>query len=309
MKPLEPHEAGYIRRLIERALTDPESVRRELEAKLEAKEHLSLAEFNILEALKQCKEVRSCKYCGRPFAPRWKNQKYCSKTCRIVYHSVRYKRKWKEYLRMKHRWRSMKDPSYREKWMSRLNKLRAKEGRLPYWFTGKGRPYTKDELGYMRTTGRIPVKGGEEAWQHYLRRHLGQNETLLKEWQKGRPEVFVMFRRKEADTPSSEGSAKSSEAPPSFQHPQTYVRIHDSALGCDVTYKIPIKPNEDCSHKNSVPVWVGQGSLGFKRRALVCQKCGAIKFLDRPPSEKENEGDWQYSVDADIHATPLYRGP
>ena len=88
MKPLKPHEAGYIRRLIERALTDPEGVRRELEAK----EHLSLAEFNILEALKQCKEVRSCKYCGRPFVPKWKNQKYCSKSCRIVYHSVRYKR-------------------------------------------------------------------------------------------------------------------------------------------------------------------------------------------------------------------------
>ena len=52
MKPLEPHEAGYIQKLIERTFNDPEGVRRELEAKLEANGHLSLAEFNILEAIK-----------------------------------------------------------------------------------------------------------------------------------------------------------------------------------------------------------------------------------------------------------------
>jgi len=304
MKPLKPHEAGYIRKLIERALTDPEGVRRELEAK----DTLSLAEFNILEALKQCKEVRSCKYCGRPFAPKWKNQKYCSKSCRIVYHSVRYKRKWKEYLRMKHRWRSMKDPSYREKWMSRLNKLRVKEGRLPYWFAGKGRPYTKEELEYMRVTGRVPVRGGEEAWQHYIRRQVGQNDALLKRWGKKRPEVFVLMpRREEANTPSGKVSP-SDEASPSPKHPQTYVRIHETVLGCDMVCKIPIKPDKSCPHEDKVSVWIGQGSLGFKRRALVCQKCGAIKFLDRPPYDKENEGDWQYFVDADVHATPFYRG-
>jgi len=291
MKPLEPHEAGYVRKLIERALTDPEGVRRELEAK----EHLSLAEFNILEALKQCKEVRSCKYCGRPFVPEWKNQKYCSKSCRIVYHSVRYKRKFKEYLRMKHRWRSMRDPAYREKWMSRLNKLRAKEGRLPYWFTGKGRPYTKEEIEYMRQSGKVPVKGGEEALLPYTFKLLGRYD-LLKEWEKKmRPDVTVVLpRREDADTPS--------DVSPSPEQPKTFVLIRDSVLGCDVTYKIPVRPNTKCSHEKRVPVWVGLGVLGSKRQALVCQECGAIKFPDEGQGAK-----WQHFVDADIYATPIYR--
>jgi hypothetical protein len=61
---------------------------------------------------------------------------------------------------MKTRLRLQQDPEFRSVWMSRINELRAKEGRPPYWNAYENRPYTKDEVALLQrpaTTSFEPV--------------------------------------------------------------------------------------------------------------------------------------------------------
>ena len=270
------HPKGYLRELVERAKVDPEGVRRELEAKGD----LSQTEFAILEALRSSEKGRPCKRCGKPFIPNTATQVFCSKSCRVVYYVIRYIKRNKWLFRSRHKWRAKHDPSYRNRWMARLNKLRLKAGRLPYWNTSENRPYTKEELEYMERTNRILRKGGWTDREFYERQYLGLQKEPKQKWN-----VTVVLPRKE-EKPAGETLTPK----PSMQ---TFILVHDTVVGVDVTYKIAIKPNSNCKHTKTRTLFVGER----ERRAFVCLDCGAIRFPD-----EGREGKWHYFVDADIHA-------
>jgi hypothetical protein len=181
------HPKGYLRELVERAKVDPEGVRRELEAKGD----LSQTEFAILEALRSSEKGRPCKRCGKPFIPKTATQVFCSKSCRVAYYVIRYIKRNRWLFRSRHKWRAKHDPSYRNRWMARLNKLRLKAGRLPYWNTSENRPYTKEELEYMERNNVILRKGGWTDREFYERRYLGLRKEPKQEWN-----VTVVLPRK-----------------------------------------------------------------------------------------------------------------
>jgi len=267
MPKLEPHEKGYIQSLLERLEKDPEGLRRELEAK----EHLSLSEFAILDAIKRSEKILPCKFCGRLFIPNWKTQKFCSKTCRTVYHTTKYKRRMKEFLRKRHKWKATYDAEYRNKWMTRINKLRVKAGRLPYWNTSENRPYTKSELEWMKRTGYVLTKGGFVLWEKYVEECLGKRDASQKE---GISKTTVVL-------PKREEEPKPQTTPEPQKH---FVFVHQHIFGVKMKSKVEIKPEGNCKHNKVVKVTSFNGNQAF-----LCPECGAIKFRDGDVHAK-----WRY---------------
>jgi predicted RNA-binding Zn-ribbon protein involved in translation (DUF1610 family) len=93
-------------------------------------------------------KTKSCKNCGQTFVPNWRARVFCCPSCREAYYLKRAQLRFR-YLRMQTRLRLQQDPEFRSVWMSRINELRAKEGRPPYWNAYENRPYTKDEVALL----------------------------------------------------------------------------------------------------------------------------------------------------------------
>jgi len=266
MPKLERHERGYIQSLLERLEKDPEGLRKELEAK----EHLSQPEFVILDAIRRSENIRQCKYCGRPFIPNWKTQNFCGKTCRTVFHTTKYKRRMKEFFRKRNKWKATYDEEYRRRWMARINKLRVKAGRLPYWNEGENRPYTKEELEWMKRTGNVITgKGSWMAWERYLEYLRVKPPSKEPNWKV----TVVLPKRTEEPKPERK--------PEPQKH---FVVVHQQILGTEATSKVEIKPNSNCKHRNILTVTLFNG-----KQAFLCCDCGALRFRD-----EGIEGEWRY---------------
>ena len=156
-------------------------------------------------------QTKSCKNCGQTFVPNWKTRVFCCPSCREAYYRKRAQLRFR-YLRMKTRLRLQQDPEFRSVWMSRINELRAKEGRPPYWNAYENRPYTKDEVALLirpATTSFEPVS--------QFRRH-------------------DEFRRH--------------DIPALHRGEQRFLTFQTVLLGREYTVKIPFKPDARCSHKN-----------------------------------------------------------
>ncbi len=82
----------------------------------------------------------TCPVCHRPVLP--PKRRFCSQECCRRW--FRYKERLKRRAK-----RDLKHPDY-TRYMARLNALRAKEGREPYWNTVEGRPFTKEERALIR---------------------------------------------------------------------------------------------------------------------------------------------------------------
>lgn len=85
--------------------------------------------------------IKACDLCGREFLPKVGNQRFCSSLCRKRY-ELTYRQQRRRFLRLSC------DPAKQEqfnRYMARVNKLREKEGRPPYWNIKEGRPYTYEE--------------------------------------------------------------------------------------------------------------------------------------------------------------------
>jgi predicted RNA-binding Zn-ribbon protein involved in translation (DUF1610 family) len=206
-------------------------------------------------------QTKSCKNCGRTFVPNWRARNFCCPSCRDAYYQKRARIRFR-HLRMKTRWRLQQDPEFRSAWMARINELRAKEGRPPYWNAYENRPYTKDEVVLLirpAMTSFEPVsqfRRHDEFRQHDEFRH---NET--------RPALH-----------RSEQPNKASD--------KRFLTFQTVLLGREYTVKISFKPDARCSHKN----W-RTGNIGWRNEpAQICVDCGAIKLV--------NEGVWRYIPDA-----------
>jgi hypothetical protein len=136
----------------------------------------------------------------------------------------------------------------------------------------------------MERNNVILRKGGWTDREFYERRYLGLRKEPKQEWN-----VTVILPRKEAR--KEEKPAGETLTPKPSR--QTFILVHDTVVGVDVTYKIAIKPNSNCKHTKTRTLFVGER----ERRAFVCLDCGAIRFPD-----EGKEGKWHYFVDADIHA-------
>jgi hypothetical protein len=148
---------------------------------------------------------------------------------------------------MKTRLRLQQDPEFRSVWMSRINELRAKEGRPPYWNAYENRPYAKDEVALLirpATASFVPVS--QFRRHDEFRRH---SET--------RPALY-----------RSEQPNKTSD--------KRFLTFQTVLLGREYTVKIPFKPDARCSHKN----W-RTGNIGWRNEpAQICVDCGAIKLVN-----------------------------
>jgi len=191
-------------------------------------------------------QTKSCKNCGRTFVPNWRARNFCCPSCRDAYYQKRAQIRFR-YLRMKTRWRLQQDPEFRSAWMARINKLRAKEGRPPYWNAYENRPYTKDEVALLQrpaTTSFEPVS--------QFRRH-------------------DEFRRHNETHPALHRSEQPNKA-----SDKRFLTFQTVLLGREYTVKIPLKPDARCSHKN----W-RTGNIGWRNEpAQICVDCGAIKLVN-----------------------------
>ena len=191
-------------------------------------------------------KTKSCKNCGQTFVPNWRARVFCCASCREAYYSKRAQLRFR-YLRMQTRLRLQQDPEFRSVWMSRINELRAKEGRPPYWNAHENRPYAKDEVALLirpATTSFAPVS--------QFRRH-------------------DKFRRHEETRPALHRSEQPNKA-----SDKRFLIFQTVLFGREYTVKIPFKPDARCSHKN----W-RTGNIGWRNEpAQICVDCGAIKLVN-----------------------------
>jgi hypothetical protein len=161
---------------------------------------------------------------------------------------------------MKTRWRLQQDPEFRSAWMARINKLRAKEGRPPYWNAYENRPYTKDEVVLMQSPVRVSFE------PVVPRPGVSKPRTAT-------PAVSPQFRGHD-EFRNSKQPMKVSE--------QHFLTLKFMVFGSEQTRQLPVKPNAHCSHQN----W-RSARVGWQNEpAQICLDCGAIKLV--------NEGAWRY---------------
>jgi predicted RNA-binding Zn-ribbon protein involved in translation (DUF1610 family) len=204
-------------------------------------------------------QTKSCKNCGRTFVPNWRARNFCCPSCREAYYRKRAQLRFR-YLRMKTCWRLRQDPEFRSAWMARINKLRAKEGRPPYWNAYENRPYTKDEVVLMQS----PVRVAFEPVVH--RPCVSEPRTTtpaLSPQLRGHNE----FRLNEQRTKASE---------------QSFLTLKFMLFGSEQTRQLPVRPDPRCSHQNWRTARVGWQN----EPAQICLDCGAIKLV--------SEGAWRY---------------
>jgi CHASE1-domain containing sensor protein len=142
---------------------------------------------------------------------------------------------------MQTRLRLQQDPEFRSVWMARINELRAKEGRPPYWNAHENRPYAKDEVALLQrpaTTSFEPVS---------------------------------QFRRHEETHPAGHRNEQPNKA-----SDQRFLTFQTVLFGREYAVKIPFNPDARCSHKN----W-RTGNIGWRNEpALICLDCGAIYLVN-----------------------------
>lgn len=191
-------------------------------------------------------KTKSCKNCGQTFVPNWKARVFCCPSCREAYYRKRAQLRFR-YLRMKTRLRLQQDPEFHSVWMSRINELRAKEGRPPYWNAYENRPYAKDEVALLirpATASFAPVS--------QFRRH-------------------DEFRRHEETRPALHRSEQ-----PNKTNNRRFLTFQTVLFGREYTVKIPLNPDARCSHKN----W-RTGNIGWRNEpAQICVDCGAICLVN-----------------------------
>jgi hypothetical protein len=170
---------------------------------------------------------------------------------------------------MQTRLRLQQDPEFRSVWMSRINELRAKEGRPPYWNAYENRPYTKDEVALLLRPATASFEPVSQFRRHdEFRRH---NET------------HPALHRNEQPNKASDQFRRHDEF---CRHDKHFLTFQTVLFGREYTVKIPFKPNARCPHKN----W-RTGNIGWRNEpALICLDCGAIYLV--------NEGVWRYIPDA-----------
>jgi hypothetical protein len=226
---------GRIKKLLELAKKDPKAI---LQA-LEAKARLTAGEFVVLEEARQRLAAKTCRYCGRVFLPKRKTQNFCAPACRVAFYARR-SALWYRIRKLRTKYRAMNDEQFRNRWMSRINELRAKEGRPPYWNAYENRPYTKDEVALLQR----PATASFEPVSQF--RH---SET--------RPALH-----------QSEQPNKTSD--------QRFLTFQTVLLGREYTVKIPFKPDARCPHKN----WRTGNIGWRNEPAQICVDCGAIKLVN-----------------------------
>jgi len=227
---------GRIKELLELAKKDPKAI---LQA-LEAKTRLTAGEFVVLEEARQRLAAKTCRYCGRVFLPKRKTQNFCAPACRVAFYARR-SALWHRIRKLRTKYRAMNDEQFRNRWMSRLNELRAKEGLPPYWNAYENRPYTKDEVALLirpATTSFAPIS---------------------------------QFRRHEKTRPALHRNEQPNKA-----SDKRFLTFQTMLLGREYTVKIPLKPDARCSHKN----W-RTGNIGWRNEpAQICVDCGAICLVN-----------------------------
>jgi hypothetical protein len=233
---------GRIKKLLELAKKDPKAI---LQA-LEAKTRLTAGEFVVLEEARQRLAAKTCRYCGRVFLPKRKTQNFCAPACRVAFYARR-SALWHRIRKLRTKYRAMNDEQFRNRWMSRINELRAKEGRPPYWNTHENRPYTKDEVALLQRPATTSFEPVSQFRRHNeFRRH---SETRL-----------ALHR--------SEQPNKASD--------KRFLTFQAVLFGREYTVKIPFNPTARCSHKN----W-RTGNIGWRNEpALICLDCGAIYLVN-----------------------------
>lgn len=104
--------------------------------------------------------IKACVLCGKDFLPKVAHQRFCSSLCRKRYEQT-YRQQKRRFLRLS------SDPVKQDRfnrYMARLNKLREKEGRPPYWNFKEGRPYTDEEqrqILFERRRKQRPLQGAD----------------------------------------------------------------------------------------------------------------------------------------------------
>jgi predicted RNA-binding Zn-ribbon protein involved in translation (DUF1610 family) len=207
-------------------------------------------------------QTKSCKNCGRTFVPNWRARNFCCPSCRDAYYQKRARIRFR-YLRMKTRLRLQQDPEFRSAWMARINELRAKEGRPPYWNAYENRPYTKDEVAWCKPMP-SPVRVAFEPVVH---------RPCVSEPRTATPALSPQFRGYD-EFRLNEQRTKASE--------QSFLTLKFLLFGSEQTRKLPVRPNLRCSHQN----W-RSARVGWQNEpAQICLDCGAIKLV--------SEGAWRY---------------
>jgi hypothetical protein len=252
---------GRIKELLELAKKDPKAI---LQA-LEAKARLTAGEFAALEEARQRLAAKTCRYCGRVFLPKRKTQNFCAPACRVAFYARR-SLLWHRIRKLRTKYRAMNDEQFRNRWMARINALRAKEGRPPYWNAYESRPYTKDEVALVQS----PVRVAFEPVVH---------RPCVSEPRTATPALSPQFRghkefRGHDELRNSEQPTKVSE--------QHFLTLKFMLFGSEQTRQLPVRPDAHCSHQN----W-RSARVGWQNEpAQICLDCGAIKLV--------NEGAWRY---------------
>lgn len=207
-------------------------------------------------------ETKSCKNCGRTFVPNWRARNFCCPSCRDAYYQKRARIRFR-YLRMKTRLRLRQDPEFRSAWMARINKLRAKEGRPPYWNAYENRPYTKDEVAWGKPM-QSPVRVAFEPIVH---------RPCVSEPRTATPALSPQF--------CGHDELRNSEQPTKVSE-QHFLTLKFMLFGTEQTRQLPVRPDPRCSHQNWRSAHVGWQN----EPAQICLACGAIKLV--------SEGTWRY---------------
>jgi hypothetical protein len=256
---------GRIKELLELAKKDPKAI---LQA-LEAKARLTAGEFVVWEEARQRLAAKTCRYCGRVFLPKRKTQNFCAPACRVAFYARR-SLLWHRIRKLRTKYRAMKDEQFRNRWMARINALRAKEGRPPYWNAYENRPYTKDEVVLMRS----PVSGSLEP--------IVRSSFVSQPPATPQPK----FGSTMTSFPASANACRHDEFRNSEQPmkvgEQHFLTLKFLLFGSEQTRQLPVKPNAHCSHQN----W-RSARVGWQNEpAQICLACGAIKLV--------SEGTWRY---------------
>jgi hypothetical protein len=170
---------------------------------------------------------------------------------------------------MKTRWRLQQDPEFRSVWMSRINALRAKEGRPPYWNAYENRPYTKDEVAWCKPMP-SPVRVAFEPAVH--RPGVSEPRTTT-------PALSPQFRGHNEFRGNDELRNSKQPTKVSEQH---FLTLKFMLFGSEQTRQLPVRPDPRCSHQNWRTARVGWRD----EPAQICLDCGAIKLV--------SEGAWRY---------------
>lgn len=218
-------------------------------------------------------QTKSCKNCGRTFVPNWRARNFCCPSCRNAYYQKRARIRFR-YLRMKTRLRLRQDPEFRSAWMARINELRAKEGRPPYWNAYENRPYTKDEVAWGKPM-QSPVR---VAFEPIVHRPFA-SEPPISSARRTTPQRN--FGSTMTSFPASANSRRHDEQPTKGSEPH-FLTLKFVVVGSEQTRQLPVKPDAHCPHQNWRTARVGWRD----EPAQICLDCGAIKWV--------SEGTWRY---------------